>query len=122
MLGIDLIDRSNLSKYNKNFKLIFTIVDNYKYSRAIPLKDQSGKSTTTAFKKLIETSTRKTPKKCGRIEKKVFYNETFLDFLKQNEQIYSTHSHLKAVFVERFNRTMLDLIKEPMYIKVKLVG
>ena len=43
-----------------------------------------------------------------------------MDFLKQTEiQIYSTHSDLKSVFVERFNRTLLDLIKEPMYIEGK---
>ena len=43
-----------------------------------------------------------------------------MDFLKQNEiQIYSTNSDLKAVFVERFNRTLLDSIKEPMYIEGK---
>ena len=34
-------------------------------------------------------------------------------------QIYSTNSDLKAVFLERFNRTLLDLIKEPMYIEGK---
>ena len=45
-----------------------------------------------------------------------FYNTTFLHYLKeQNIQIYSTDSDLKAVFVERFNRTLLDLIKEPLY-------
>ena len=49
-----------------------------------------------------------------------FYNQTFLHYLKeQNIQNYSTHSELKAVFVERFNRTLLDLIKEPMYIEGK---
>ena len=43
-----------------------------------------------------------------------------MDFLKQNEiQIYSINSDLKAVFVERFNRTLLDLFKEPMYIEGK---
>ena len=43
-----------------------------------------------------------------------------MDFLKQNEiQIYSIHSDLKAVFVERFNRALLDLIKEPIYIEGK---
>ena len=43
-----------------------------------------------------------------------------MDFLKQNEiQIYSTNSDLKAVFVERSNRTLLDLIKKPMYIEGK---
>ena len=51
---------------------------------------------------------------------KEFYNTAFLDFLKeQNIQIYSTNSDLKAVFVERFNRTLLDLIKKPMYIEGK---
>ena len=118
--SIDLIDRSSLAKYNKNYKFIFTIIDNHtKFAWAIPLKDKSGKSTTTAFKKLIETSKRK-PEKVWSNRGKEFYNKTFLDFLKQNEiQIYSTHSDLKAVFVERFNRTLLDLIKEPMYIEGK---
>ena len=118
--SIDLIDRSSLAKYNKNYKFIFTIIDNHtKFAWAIPLKDKSGKSTTTAFKKLIETSKRK-PEKVWSDRGKEFYNKTFLDFLKQNEiQIYSTHSDSKAVFVERFNRTLLDLIKEPMYIEGK---
>ena len=118
--SIDLIDRSSLAKYNKNYKFIFTIIDNHtKFAWAIPLKDKSGKSTTTAFKKLIETTKRK-PEKVWSDRGKEFYNKTFLDFLKQNEiQIYSTHSDLKAVYVERFNRTLLDLIKEPMYIEGK---
>ena len=118
--SIDLIDRSNLSKYNKNYKFIFTIIDNHtKYAWAIPLKDKSGKSTTTAFKSLIEKEKRK-PHKIWSDRGKEFYNTTFLHYLKeQNIQIYSTHSDLKGVFVERFNRTLLDLIKEPMYIEGK---
>ena len=49
---------------------------------------------------------------------KEFYNQTFLHYLnEQNIQYYSTHSDLKAVVVERFNRKFLDLIKEPMYIE-----
>ena len=118
--SIDLIDRSSLSKYNKNYKFIFTIIDNHtKYAWAIPLKDKSGRSTTTAFKSFIEKAKRK-PDKIWSDRGKEFYNKTFLEFLKQNEiQIYSTNSDLKAVFVERFNRTLLDLIKKPMYIECK---
>ena len=118
--SIDLIDRSSLSKYNKNYKFIFTIIDNHtKYAWAIPLKDKSGKSTTTAIKNLIEKEKRK-PHKIWSDRGKEFYNTTFLHYLKeQNIQIYSTNSDLKAVFVERFNRTLLDLIKEPMYIEGK---
>ena len=118
--SIDLIDRSSLGKYNKNYKFIFTIIDNHtKYAWAIALKDKSGKSTTAAFKNLLETSKRK-PHKIWSDRGKEFYNTTFLHYLKeQNIHIYSTHSDLKAVFVERFNRTLLDLIKEPMYIEGK---
>ena len=79
---IDLIDRASLSKYNKNYKFIFTIIDNHtKYAWAIPLKDKSGKSTTTAFKSLIERTKRK-PDKIWSDRGKEFYNKTFLDFLK----------------------------------------
>ena len=105
--SIDLIDRFSFSKYNKNYKFIFTIIDNHtKYAWAIPLKDKSGKSTTTAFKSLFEKTKRK-PDKIWSDRGKQFYDKTFLEFLKQNEiQIYSTHSVLKVVFVERFNRTL----------------
>ena len=118
--SIDLIDRSSLSKYNKNYKFIFTIIDNHtKYAWAIPIKDKTGKSTTTALKSLIEKTKRK-PVKIWSDRGKEFYNRTFLDFLRErNFHIYSTHSDLKAVFVERFNRTLLDLIKEPIYIEGK---
>ena len=51
---------------------------------------------------------------------KEFYNKIFLDLLtEQNIQICLTNSDLKAVIVERFNRTLLDLFKEPMYIEGK---
>ena len=68
---------------------------------------------------MLETSKRK-PHKIWLAKGKEIYNETFLDFPKQKEiEIYSTHSVLRAVFVERFNRTLLDLIKEPIFIEGK---
>ena len=74
--SIDLIDRSSLAKYNKNYKFFFTIIDNHtKFAWAIPLKDKSGKSTTTAFKSLIEKAKRK-PQKVWSDRGKVFYNKT----------------------------------------------
>ena len=58
--------------------------------------------------------------KYGSDRGKEFYNSQMLNYLKQNEiEIYSTYSDLKAVFIERFNRTLIDLIKEPMYIEGK---
>ena len=47
----DLIDKSSLSKYNNNYKLILTVIDNIaKYAWAIPLKNKSGLSITNGFK------------------------------------------------------------------------
>ena len=60
------------------------------------------------------------PQKVWRDRGEEFYNQTILHYLKeQNIQIYSTNSDSKAVFVERFYRTLLDLVKEPMYIEGK---
>ena len=118
--SIDLIDRSSLSKSTKttsSFSQKLTIILNM-HGRLL-LKINQGKGTTIAFKKLIETSMRK-PQKVWSGRGKEFYNTTFLHYLnEQNILIYSTNSDLKAIFVERFNRTLLDLIKEPMYIEGK---
>ena len=44
MLFISSIDSSNLGKYNKNFKVNFTVSDNYsKNAWAVPRKGKSGK-------------------------------------------------------------------------------
>ena len=52
--SIDLIDKSSMSKYNKNYKFIFTIIDNHtKYAWAIPIKNKQGSTVTEAFKNLI---------------------------------------------------------------------
>ena len=46
-----------------------------------------------------------------------FYIETFKFLLEEREtELYSTYSDLKAVFIERFNRTSLQIIKKPMFI------
>ena len=48
-----------------------------------------------------------------------FYNKTFKFLLTEYEtKLYSTYSDLKALFIERFNRTLLHIIKKPMFINV----
>ena len=46
-----------------------------------------------------------------------FYNKTFKSLLKEYEtKLYFTYSDLKAVFLERFNRTLLHIINKPVII------
>ena len=49
---------------------------------------------------------------------KEFYNINFQDFLnKNNIKLYSRNSSYGAVFAERFNRTIRDLLKRPVFEK-----
>ena len=119
----DLFDKSSLSKYNNNFKFILTVTDIFtKYAWAIPLKIKSGLSIINGFKIVLEES----PQGCSESRKpeklwvdrgSEFYNKTFKSLLKEYElKLYSTYSDLKAVLIERFNRTLLHIINKPMFI------
>ena len=119
----DLIDKSSLSKYNNNYKFILTVIDIFtKYAWAIPLKNKSGSSITNGFKTILSEGRK--PEKLWVDRGSEFYNKTFKSLLKEYEtgkaasgiELYSTYSDLKAVFIERFNRTLLHIINKPMFI------
>ena len=114
----DLIDKSSLSKYNNNYKFILTVIDIFtKYAWAIPLKNKSGLSITNGFKTILSEGRK--PEKLWVDRGNEFYNKTFKSLLKEYEtgkaasgiELYSTYSDIKAVFIERFNRTLLHIIK-----------
>ena len=112
----DLIEKSSLGKYNNNYKFILTVIDIFtKYAWAIPLNNKSGLSKTNGFKKVLGESRK--PEKIWVDRGSEFYNKTFKFLLKEYEtKLYSTYSDLKAVFIERFNRTLLHIINKPMFI------
>ena len=112
----DLIDKSFLSKYNNNYKFILTVIDIFtKYAWAIPLKNKSGLSITKGFKTILSEGQK--PENLWVDRGSEFYNKTFKSLLKEYEaKLYSTYSDLKAVFIERFNRTLLHIKNKPMFI------
>ena len=103
----DIIDKSSLSKYNNNYNFIITVIDIFtKYAWAIPLKIKSGLSITNGFK--IVLGEHRKPEKLWVDRGSEIYNKTVKSLLKEFEtKLYSTYSDLKAVFIERFNRTLL---------------
>ena len=111
-----MIDKSSLGKYNNNYKFILTVIDIFtKYAWAIPLKNKSGLSITNGFKIVLGESRK--PEKLWVDRGSEFHNKTFKFLLKEYEtKLYSTYSDLKAVFIERFNRTLLHIINKPMFI------
>ena len=119
----DLIDKSSLSKYNNNYKFTLTVIDIFtKYAWAIPLKNKSGLSITNGFKTILSEGRK--PEKLWVDRGSESYNKTFKSLLKEYGtgkaasviELYSTYSDLKAVFIERFNRTLLHIINKPMFI------
>ena len=126
----DLIDKSSQSKYNNNYKIILTVIDIFtKYAWAIPLKNKSGLSITNGFKTILSEGTQdgsespqggfevRKPEKLWVERGSEFYNKTFKSLLKEYEtKLYSTYCDLKAVFIERFNRTLFHIINKPMFI------
>ena len=126
----DLIDKSSLSKYNNNYKFILTVIDIFtKYACAIPLKNKSGLSITNGFKTILSEGPQsgsespqggfevRKPEKLWVDRGSEFYNKTFKSLPKEHEtKLYSTYSDLEAVFIERFNRTLLHIIIKPMFV------
>ena len=119
----DLIDKSSLSKYNNNYKFKLTVINKFtKYAWAIPLKNKSGLSITNSFKRVLSEHPQggSEPRKSEKLwvdRGSEFYNKTFKSLLKEYEtKLYSTYSDLKAVFTERFNKTLLHIINRPMFI------
>ena len=111
----DLIDKSSLCKNKNNCKYILTVIDIFtKYAWAIPLKNKSGLSITNGFKTILSEgpqggSESQQPEKLCVDRGNEFYNKTFKPLLKENEtKLYSTYSVLKAIFIERFNRTLFN--------------
>ena len=115
----DLIDKSSLSKYNTNYKFIFTVIDIFtKYA----LKNEYGLSIAIGFKIVLSEhpqggSEPRKPEELWVDRDSEFYNKTFKSLLKEYEtKLCSTYNDLKAVFIERFNRTLLQIINKPMFI------
>ena len=84
--------------------------------------NKSGLSITNAFKTILSEGRK--PEKLWVDRGSEFYNKTFKSLLKEygtgkadsGIELYSTYSDLKAVFIERFNRTLLHIKNKPMFI------
>jgi len=103
----DLVDMSKLSRANKGFKFLLTVIDVLsKKAWAIPLKNKSANSVLEAFKNIM--SERK-PDKIQTDKGKEFLNAQVKGYFKSlGVKLYTLNSELKACVVERFNRTLKE--------------
>ena len=117
--SLDILDLKDYgSKNNKGYRYVLVIIDNFsKFGWTVPLKNKNAQTIKDSFEKIIISSKRK-PNLIETDRGREFYNIIFQDFLsKINIKLYSRNSSFGAVFAERFNHTIRDLLKKPVFEK-----
>ena len=115
----DLLDMNDYGTKNiKGYRYILVVIDNFsKFGRTISLKNKYAQSKTDAFSQIIKTSRRK-PNLLETDDGKEYVNKIFSEFLiNHNNKRCSRNTTLGAVFAERFNRTIRNLLKKPVFEK-----
>jgi len=102
----DLIEVTNIAKYNRGYRYLLTVVDVFsKHAWVQPVKSKTGKAVTEAMAKILKGG--RTPTNLQTDDGKEFYNKTFQALMKQKGiHHFSTSGDTKASVVERFNRTL----------------
>ena len=101
---------SPFSKSNKGCKYLLTVIDVIsKYGWIVLLKTQTGKEVALSFRKLFRPNT-----PLGRLwtdKGTKFYNQQLKAVLATNNvRLYSTENEEKSGIVERWNRTMKNIM------------
>ena len=105
----DLVDMQKYSKVNKGYKYIFTNIDIFsKYVWSFPLKIKTIKEIKSCFQIIFNE---RKPKYIWSDQESSFFSKEMLQFFKDNNvKIYYTHSDLKAVIIERINKSLRELM------------
>ena len=62
-MGADLADMQLISKFNKGFRFLLCVIDNFsKHAWVVPLKDKKGVSFFYAFQTILKKSNKKSNK------------------------------------------------------------
>ena len=105
----DLVDMGQYSKFNRGYEYIFTNIDVFsKYAYAFPLKSKKIGDIKPCFEKIFKKNK---PNYIWSDKEPAFFSKEMRQFFKNNDvKIYHTNSHLKAVVIERFNRSLRELM------------
>ena len=117
--SLDILDLKDYgSENNRGYRYVLVVIDNFsKFGWTVPLKNKNAITIKDSFENIMLSSKRK-PNLIESDRGKEFYNNIFQDFLnKNNIKLYSRNTSLGAVFAERFNRTIRDLLKRPVFEK-----
>ena len=115
--SLDILDLKDYgSENNRGYRYVLVAIDSFsKFGLTIPLKNKNAQTIRDSFESILTNSKRK-PNLIETDRGKEFYNNIFQEFLnKNNIKIYSRNTSSGAVFAERFNRTIRDLLKKIVF-------
>ena len=100
---------SSFSRSNKSYKYPLTVIDVFsKYGWIVALKTKIGKEVAHAFRKLFLSSS---PSRLWKDKGTEFYNQQLKAVLAANNMtLYSSEIEEKSGIVERWNRTMKNIM------------
>jgi transposase InsO family protein len=109
--AMDLCDVKNISRYNNRCNFILTVIDVFsKWADAEPVPTKTAGNTTQALEAILARTNRR-PQKIETDHGKEFYNNTFAALCRREGiHHFSTQSSHKASVVERFNRSLKELM------------
>ena len=117
--SLDILDLKDYGpENNRGYRYVLVIIDNFsKFGWIVPLKNKNAQIIKDSFENIIRNSKRK-PSLIETDRGKEFYNNIFQDFLnKNNIKPYSRNSSVGAAFSERYNLTIRNLLKRPVFEK-----
>ena len=115
--SLDILDLKDYGpENNRGYRYVLVTIDNFsKFGWTVPLKNKNALTIKDSFENILISSKRK-PNLIESDRGKEFYNNIFQDFLNKNDiKLYSRNSSLGAVFAERFNRTIRDMLKKVVF-------
>ena len=115
--SLDILDLKDYGpKNNKGYRYVLVVIDNFsKFGWTKAIKNKNAITIKDSFENILISSKRK-PNLIESDRGKEFYNNIFQDFLNKNDiKHYSRNSSYGAVFAERFNRTIRDLLKKIVF-------
>ena len=115
--SLDILDLKDYGpENNRGYRYVLATIDYFsKYGWTMPLKNKNAQTMKDSFENILIRSKR-SPNLIESARGKDFYNSIFQDFLnKNNIKLYSRNSSYGAVFAERFNKSIRDLLKRPVF-------
>ena len=105
-----------MDQNNRGYRYCLIVLDNFsKYGWAIPIKNRNSQTIKNPFGYILTMAKRK-PNNLESDRAKDFYNNTFQSLLKINNiDHYSRYTDKGPSIVERFNRTIKDMIKNQYF-------